>query len=130
MSRASIENRDAEYSRHRRFCSCKTVGARRMRVKQIMPRYASFSASVMVGFERRTPSYMHIHAYGDERTKVGSLFGDDKKCVASDYSIYRNRDLFRLNMNQLSNPPFHPKLLYNICLEIRSARCGIAAMAI
>jgi 2-dehydropantoate 2-reductase len=84
--------------------------------RQVAPKGTPvFSGILMVGLERLSPSHMHIHAYGDA-TRVGSLFGEDKKALQAIFDAPRPGFIPFAYETDIQ-PIILTKLLYNICLN-------------
>ena len=74
-----------------------------------------FSGILMIGLERRNPTHMHIHAYGDA-TRVGTLFGADRELLKPVFDLPQPGFIpFRYDDD--IEPVILAKLLYNICLN-------------
>lgn len=84
--------------------------------KKIMPPGTPiFTGILMVGLERKSPAHMHIHAYGDA-TRVGSLFGADKKFIQPLFDLPRS-GFIPFKYEEDIEPVVLTKLIYNICLN-------------
>lgn len=84
--------------------------------KQIMPPGTPiFTGILMVGLERKSPSHMHIHAYGDA-TRVGTLLGADKKFVQPLFDLPRP-GFIPFHYESDIEPIVLTKLIYNMCLN-------------